>query len=676
MSTESSMSRASDATAAGGGFFAYHGVWAPGVRLFRRLSFPVKAILIMLAFGIPTLAQLAWMIRSQDEQAMRDRMASVRQHVEVAHGILAWAQAQEKSGALTRAQAQQAAKSAIAALRYEGGEYYWINDMQPRVIAHPGQPELEGRDAGAIRDPNGVALFSAFVETVHTSGKGFVRYQWPRPGGGKPVDKVSYVQGFEPWGWVVGTGVYIDDLHEAAASRALWNAALVLASAMVAGYLFHSFYLVIHGGLKETQRHLLAMTKGDLTTSPNPWGRDEAASLMLDLRAMQDSLRGMVTRVRASSDEIVHSSSEIASGAMDLSTRSEQAASNLEATASSMEEISSSVKSSSENLGEVARLAQHSAEVATAGGAVMQEVQSTMEAIRASSTKIAEIIATIDGIAFQTNILALNAAVEAARAGEQGRGFAVVAGEVRILAQRSAEAAREIKALIGDSVGNVEQGAEVVRKAGTTIAEIVASSERVKSLLADVSSGVREQSIGMARIGQAVNDLDGMTQQNAALVEQTAAASSAMRDRASSLSVEVARFRLPDAIAGADDDADDDAGHFDFDAAINAHRHWKVKLRQAIANHTRLDADTICRDDRCPLGKWIHGPGGVRWGSHPIFTDLRSKHAEFHAAAGEAARKINSGGFGDAEELIGSGSPFAHTSNDVTAALTRARRVM
>ena len=212
-----------------------------------------------------------------------------------------------------------------------------------------------------------------------------------------------------------------------------------------------------------------------------------------------------------------------------------------------MEEISATVKNGSDLTSEAAEVARRNAAVAEEGGRVMQQVAGTMDDIRASSARIAEIIGTIDGIAFQTNILALNAAVEAARAGEQGRGFAVVAGEVRTLAQRSASAAREIKGLIGSSVEQVEAGTEVVRRAGETIGGIVASSRQVDRLLDEVATGAREQSAGIAQLGQALQELDRMTQQNAALVEQTAAAAASMRGQADGLAGEVARFKLPPA---------------------------------------------------------------------------------------------------------------------------------
>jgi methyl-accepting chemotaxis protein len=341
----------------------------------------------------------------------------------------------------------------------------------------------------------------------------------------------------------------LDDLlrarTEAAQQARNLRFAVVIGCLTLACYLFYCFYVVSYGGLNHVKSHLSRMTQGDLTSTPVPWGTDEAAELMTSLQSMQASLLNIVSRVRTSSETIVHASGNIATASHDLSSRTVQTSANLEESASSMEEISSTVKQTADSVREAAAVASSNAQTASRGGAVIAEVVSTMHGINASSKKIGDIIGTIDGIAFQTNILALNAAVEAARAGEQGRGFAVVAAEVRSLAQRSAQAAREIKTLITASVDRVESGAKIVKGAGDTMNELVANAQRINCLLSEILTAANEQSSGVAQVGSALNDLDQMTQQNSSLVEQTATAASALKGQAQELALEVAKFKLP-----------------------------------------------------------------------------------------------------------------------------------
>jgi len=287
-----------------------------------------------------------------------------------------------------------------------------------------------------------------------------------------------------------------------------------------------------------------SIAEGDLTQNILVTGNDEASQMLEALRDMQASLRRMVAELRESSQTIHLASSEVAQGNHDLSQRTEQSAANLQQTASSIEELTQTVRQSADSAQTANQLASSAAQVARRGGEVVSEVVSTMDEILGSSRKIADIIGTIDGIAFQTNILALNAAVEAARAGEQGRGFAVVAGEVRALAQRSASAAREIKTLIGTSVGSVENGSRLVQNAGKTMEEIVSSVQKVTDIIGEISSAAREQSQGISQVNSAVSDLDSMTQQNAALVEQSAAAATNLGEQASRLNQVVQRFRV------------------------------------------------------------------------------------------------------------------------------------
>ncbi|HLL11808.1 MAG TPA: methyl-accepting chemotaxis protein, partial [Rubrivivax sp.] len=273
-------------------------------------------------------------------------------------------------------------------------------------------------------------------------------------------------------------------------------------------------------------------------------GRDEVSQTLAALSDMQDRLRSTFGEVRGAVMAIESASGEIAAGTNDLSSRTEQSASNLQQTAASMEELSGTVKSSADNASAARDLAHSASAVAERGGSVVTQVVATMDDINASSRKIGDIIGVIDGIAFQTNILALNAAVEAARAGEQGRGFAVVASEVRSLAQRSAQAAREIKALINASVERVDAGTKLVGQAGTTMTDIVASVKRVSEVIAEISRAAGEQTSGIQQIGEAVNQLDHMTQQNAALVEESAAAAESMREQSARLSISVGAFKL------------------------------------------------------------------------------------------------------------------------------------
>ena len=301
----------------------------------------------------------------------------------------------------------------------------------------------------------------------------------------------------------------------------------------------------ITGPLREAERAARAIADMDLTGEPQRHYRDdETGHLLQAIDAMRDALRRALQEVRGVVDSISTASTEIATGNTDLSARTEQTASSLEETASAMEELTSTVRHSADSAAQANQLTNSAAEVARRGGDVVAQVVSTMTDIHTSSRKIGDIIGTIDGIAFQTNILALNAAVEAARAGEQGRGFAVVAGEVRTLAQRSAEAAREIKTLIGASVDRVEAGARLVGDAGSTMTEIVASVQRVTDIVGEISTASTEQSQGIGQINQAVADLDRMTQQNAALVEESTAAAESLKDQAARLSSVVSTFRL------------------------------------------------------------------------------------------------------------------------------------
>ncbi|MGK5040322.1 methyl-accepting chemotaxis protein [Janthinobacterium sp. GB1R12] len=340
----------------------------------------------------------------------------------------------------------------------------------------------------------------------------------------------------------------IDDVAKTSRNLLLTLAVLALAFGVVCAWLLTT-------GIVRPLRTAVDIARkvadGDLTAQIDASAKDETGQLLLALKDMNTSLLNIVGEVRSGTDSIATSSTQIAAGNQDLSSRTEEQAGSLEETASSMEELTSTVKQNADNARQANQLAASAAQVAVKGGEVVAQVVGTMESINASSNKIVDIISVIDGIAFQTNILALNAAVEAARAGEQGRGFAVVASEVRNLAQRSASAAKEIKTLIGASVEQVNAGSMLVAQAGSTMNDIVDSVQRVSDIITEITAASSEQSVGIDEINRAIGQMDAVTQQNAALVEESAAAAESMQHQAHNLAQVVSVFKLNGQQAGA-----------------------------------------------------------------------------------------------------------------------------
>ncbi|HEX7644997.1 MAG TPA: methyl-accepting chemotaxis protein [Burkholderiaceae bacterium] len=515
--------------------------------IFQSMTI-AKRLGILIASAVLGVIVLTTIFLFSERRLITDeRESNVRQAVETASGVLDYYNSLVTSGAMPLAEAQQKALDTIKGMRYSGNEYFWVNDFKPVMLMHPIKPELNGTTLTQNKDADGKLLFVEMTELAKNKGAGYFPYLWPKPGSDKPVQKVAYVKGFPAWGWLIGSGVYIDTID-----ATIWNRVLNFsASALVLGAVLLVIGLTIaRGMLRQLGAEpdyaadvTRAIAAGDLTGEINIKHGDQS-SLLYSIKNMRDAIANIVGQVRIGTDAITGASSEIAQGNMDLSARTESQASSLEQTAASMETLTDTVRQNADNARQANQLALSASDVAVKGGAVVTQVVETMGSINDSSKKIVDIIGVIDGIAFQTNILALNAAVEAARAGEQGRGFAVVATEVRNLAQRSAGAAKEIKALIGDSVEKVEAGSKLVDQAGATMSEVVESIRRVTDIMGEITAASAEQTSGIEQVNQAIGAMDEVTQQNAALVEQAAAAAGAMQDQAASLAQVVSVFKL------------------------------------------------------------------------------------------------------------------------------------
>ncbi|MDG2526489.1 methyl-accepting chemotaxis protein [Stenotrophomonas sp. HITSZ_GD] len=677
----------------------------------------------LVAVGIVALAVVA--ARMQYLDLTHTRQAALKAQTQMALGVVESFAARAEKGELSLEQAQQQALATLATLQANKGvDYFYVTDEKPNMLMHPTRPDLVGKPLNDVLSPDGKRIFPEFVKVAQAGG-GYVDYTWAKPGKKDPVAKTSYNTLYQPWGWVIGTGVYVDDTqsqalvftgimalaggvlvlinlglgwllgnsvlvpvgralavikgvsqgdlhvhvghrgrdevgqmlqamdemqarlrdvieaqHEMARQhdagsvsyridshafsgefatmvegtnrlaadhirvtlrvvelaqayaagdlsqemealpgekavitaaingvrdslRAINNEIKRLAQAAAAGDFsvrgdeaaFQFDFAVMVGDLNsmmavndrnlgKLSALLRAIAQGDLTARMHGEFHGVFARMRDDADATVDQLTGIVGRIQEATGSINLAASEIAQGNSDLSRRTEQQAANLEETAASMEELTSTVKQNAEHARQANQLALGAASVASQGGEVVGKVVATMTGIEASSKKIAEIISVIDGIAFQTNILALNAAVEAARAGEQGRGFAVVASEVRTLAQRSANAAKEIKGLIDDSVDKVAEGSALVHHAGGTMSEIVASVRRVTDIMSEISAASQEQSAGIEQVNQTITQMDETTQQNAALVEEATASARALEEQAGELREAVAQFRL------------------------------------------------------------------------------------------------------------------------------------
>ena len=515
------------------------------LKAFRNWTILSKILCISVTtIALVILAMVFYVLPFMERHLFEEKKSATKAVVEVASSIIASLQDDVKSGKISVEEAKTQALKEVRFLKYQGNEYFWIMDFTPTILTHGANEKLIDKNVGDLKDPNGNFLFVEMVKLVKETGNCFYAYQWDKPEATLPVDKISYLQLNKDWGWIVGSGIYIDDIKADVATMR-WQ---ILGGTLLLSLVVITFAWLVSRRIKKALDRAIIVSEriaeGDLTGEIEIDSHDETGKLLESLKEMNSGLARIVGEVRTGADSIATATEQIAAGNTDLSQRTEEQAAALEETASSMEELTSTVKQNADNAQQANQLAISASSVAVKGGDVINRVVRTMESITDSSKKISDIIRVIDGIAFQTNILALNAAVEAARAGEQGRGFAVVAAEVRSLAQRSAAAAKEIKTLIEDSVDKVQDGSKLVEEAGHTTQEIVTSIKRVTDIMAEISAASVEQSSGIEQVNTAITQMDDVTQQNAALVEQAAAAAESLEEQAQQMVEVVTRFKL------------------------------------------------------------------------------------------------------------------------------------
>ncbi|CAB3761358.1 methyl-accepting chemotaxis protein [Paraburkholderia solisilvae] len=473
-----------------------------------------------------------------------------------------------KSGAMSEADARKEALARLRDIRYGEDGYLLVIDSTPRMVMHPIKPALNGKPLAQNADADGRHHYVTFAKVAQAPDGGFVDYVFPHSQSTQAVGKIGYVARYAPWDWIIATGAYVDDI-DAAFMESLYVVGgvfvvLALALASLVWVINRSILRTIGGDPRYAAHVAGAIAQGDLTVAiamrgggkqgrkghtPGHMQRDtrrddDADSLLHVMQRMRDALTGTVRQIGAAADSVATGAREIATGSADLSTRTENQAASLEETAASMEQVTSMVRQTAEHARTASQLAVKAAQIAGDGGGMVAGAVATMREISGASQRMVEIIAVIEGIAFQTNILALNAAVEAARAGEEGRGFAVVAAEVRSLAHRSAAAAKEVRELISNAVSKVGSGAQLVEQAGGTIGEARTAIEQVTSLIQEIAAAAAEQSSGIEQVNLAVTHMDTLTQENAALVEEAAAAAHSLTEQAVILQTALRAFRL------------------------------------------------------------------------------------------------------------------------------------